>query len=129
MMDDFTWHLRHPLSTIKEAHRKVQYFIQRGRRGYADCDAWNLHGYLSSWMPDALRQLRDGNAYPYPLTAKLWEEKLTTMIEGFEALQRQENLWEEGLAPWDEQAEWNRLDSKAQTGLREFINHFHNLWD
>ena len=37
---------------------EVKWFIQRGKRGYADCDVWSLDSYLNSWMPEAIHQLK-----------------------------------------------------------------------
>ena len=129
-MDDFTWHLRHPLETLKEAYFKVKWFWQRGRRGYSDSDAWNLQWYLAGWLPGALRELHGGDGFAYGMTEEIWTRKLVTMIEGFEAIQKQNNLqWAIGQSHGDFMYEWDRLNSKAQAGLREFANHFGKLWD
>ena len=51
----FRWHkVFHPI----EMYREVKYFIQRGRRGWSDRDAWSLDYYLTSWMPEALGYIR-----------------------------------------------------------------------
>lgn len=49
----------HGLGNPSIAYDLIRAFIQRGRRGWADQDVWSLDGYLNSWLPDALRRLRD----------------------------------------------------------------------
>lgn len=38
--------------------KEIKWFIQRGKRGYADCDWWNLDSYMSKVMADAILTLR-----------------------------------------------------------------------
>jgi hypothetical protein len=47
-----------PWGNPRRAYREIKWFIQRGRRGWADCDVWGLDDYLSRWLPDALRRLK-----------------------------------------------------------------------
>jgi adenylate kinase family enzyme len=50
---------------------KIKYFIQRGKRGYADCDLWSLESYLSKWLPKALRTMaKISHGYPATLKCK-----------------------------------------------------------
>jgi hypothetical protein len=101
--------------------REVKWFLQRGRKGWADCDIWSLDNYLSCWLPDALRRLKetkhgipsgmfeaedcdvDGN----PSEAGMergetrWDAIMDKMIAGFEADRRsQSGLYEEQLGPY-----------------------------
>jgi hypothetical protein len=88
----------------------AKYKIQRANRGWADCDIWSLDWYLSSWLPDALRRLKDtkhgtpfsvfpeeqefidetGNPTEQAceIAKKRWDEVLCKMIAGFEAFVR-----------------------------------------
>ena len=40
---------------------EIKWFIQRGKRGYADCDLWSLDSYLSGFLPKALRKMAEIN--------------------------------------------------------------------
>ena len=44
---------------IFDIPREIKYFFQRGIRGYSDRDIWALDDYLCSWLPKALRQMKD----------------------------------------------------------------------
>ena len=39
--------------------RNIKWFIQRGRRGYADCDTWNLDVHLAEVIVGALSELKE----------------------------------------------------------------------
>jgi hypothetical protein len=45
--------------------RQVRWFVQRGRRGWADRDMWSLDGYLCRVAGETVARLRDtGHGYP-----------------------------------------------------------------
>ena len=44
--------------------RSVRWFFQRGRRGWADCDIWNLDMYLTRILAHALPKLAEGHGHP-----------------------------------------------------------------
>ncbi len=81
------------INRVKEVPRDARAFWQRGKRGYADRDCWDLSGYLSSWMPEALRTMTDkkqggGNGYPGVKGAETfskWNKIVDRMARGFEA--------------------------------------------
>jgi len=104
----------------------IKWFIQRGRRGYADCDVWWLCTYLSEWLPKALRQLaKETHGAPNDLfdgTGERWEKVLETMAQGFEA----RNIIDENLP---EKEEEERLERIANKGLLLFVKYFKDLWD
>lgn len=56
------WTARRFFSAARSAPRdiyySIKYFIQRGRRGWANCDTWSLDSYLNGWLPSALRYLK-----------------------------------------------------------------------
>lgn len=73
--------------------KEIKWFIQRGKRGYADCDVWSIDWYLDSWLPEAVRELKGGFGCPgdlYDGTKKdnecwKWQEILEDIAKGFEA--------------------------------------------
>jgi hypothetical protein len=101
--------------------REAKWLIQRARRGWADCDIWSLDNYLSGWLPDALRRLKetkhgipsgmfeaeDCDADGNPSEAGMergearWDAIMDKMIAGFEADKRKESgLYEDELGPY-----------------------------
>lgn len=47
------------LAKIKHAIRCLKWSKQRATRGFADCDVWNMYGYLEELMPAMLQYLKD----------------------------------------------------------------------
>jgi len=101
----------------------IKYFIQRGHRGWADCDTWSLDNYIDGWMPAALRHLKatkhgvpmqifpegpeytkaDGNPTEaaFDIAHANWDAILDKMIAGFEANNRMSDLlYEEELGSY-----------------------------
>lgn len=123
---------------IKEIPREIKWFIQRGRRGYADCDVWNLSSYLEGWLPQALRHLKINNiGCPFNLYDKKnkdnechkWNDILEEMAQGFEArtsLSNLEFMDDKNVIHEDQQ---KKLEEKAKRGMELFVKYFDNLWD
>jgi hypothetical protein len=112
---------------------KIKWFIQRGMRGYADEDWWDLGDYLASWMPKALRDMKR-NVHSHPIddevnTVKEWEAVLEKIARGFEAKRKQDEL------TWDKKRtehfkrNWNKLQKEFEEGMKLFIKFYDNLWD
>lgn len=106
----------------RRAFLAIKWFIQRGRRGWADCDTWSLDWYLDRWMPDALRYLKankcgipretleglptnDENGFcptdeAFSIAEERWNSILDRMIAGFEAGRRMSGgLYNSELGP------------------------------
>ncbi len=76
----------------KKYYRFVKYFIQRGYRGYADCDYWDMDGYLEDVMIGLFSSFKHKtHSYPDGLTPEQWEEIIKEIIEGLEASQELTN--------------------------------------
>jgi hypothetical protein len=107
------------------AYREIKWFIQRGRRGWADCDVWSLDNYLNGWLPNALRCLKEqkqgipssmfepedciaeGDWQGNPSEEGMvraearWDAIMDKMIVGFEADERSQNgLYQEELGDY-----------------------------
>jgi len=50
-------------TNIKRTIRRIKWFVQRGKRGYADYDVWDLWTYLSKVISKSLRDLADAPGY------------------------------------------------------------------
>lgn len=48
-----------PWGSPHRIYNETKFILQRAHRGWADSDAWSLDGYLDSWMPAALRHLKE----------------------------------------------------------------------
>ncbi len=47
------------IAEIKHFRKCIRWSLQRIARGYADCDKWNMYGYLQNLIPDMLQDLRE----------------------------------------------------------------------
>ncbi len=48
-----------PWGSPRRIYNETKFILQRARRGWADSDTWSLDCYLDSWMPAALRHLKE----------------------------------------------------------------------
>ena len=69
--------------------RAAKQFLQRGWRGWADSDTWDLCGYLAQVVPPALEHMK-ATTPGYPgitgaETPEEWDARLDEMIAGFRA--------------------------------------------
>ncbi len=111
--------VRHGFGKVRGVVLWVYWKWQRATRGYADCDVWNLNTYLLTWLPSAIRQLRDtGNSYPgegheYGKTAEDWDDTLTCLAELLELRLHQ----------------YNNALPVSDAGLELLVKVFDSLWD
>ena len=64
--------------------RYLKYRRQRIRRGFADCDVWNLDDYILKVLADGLREfVKQTNCYPDNLfpTFEAWRDHLTLIAD------------------------------------------------
>jgi hypothetical protein len=128
--------------------RRIKWFFQRGRRGWADCDTWSIMDYLSRITPEMLRHMQE-NAHGYPGYGKArtfgrWIDLLEEMIEGWEAAQRVcEDDYVDRVQPrWFEKGEkltkktlnktmrMSKRDQKLfEAKMKIFVEWFFHLWD
>ena len=126
--------------------KRIKWFFQRAKRGYADCDLWEFGAYISGVIKDALEDFRKkttGN--PSNITYKKWLEILDNMIYSFDIAYK--TMYDEVLMPplkdlkkhpkkWKKYAK--DLNAKLLTekeikkydkGMRLFIKYIFDLWD
>lgn len=130
--------LCHPWEAlVRRPLREIKWFWQRGRRGYADCDAWSIGSYLNSWMPQAIRSLKSGHGVPGFLVSDFdsskeqldaaydtWQYYLETMARGFEAQRKMDECEIEfGTHAW------KAAEKEAEKGMSLFAKHYMALWD
>lgn len=121
---------------IKDIPTKVEEFWQRGRRGYADSDAWGIDSYLDSFMPELLRAMIDkdnhgGNSYPgegtEADTPKKWHKIVNTIADGFEASRKMEEIIWTNRKNYEQ--EYKRLEKMRIEGMTLFVKWYNHLWD
>ena len=120
--------------------KNIKWYYQRATRGWADCDAWSINGYLNDLLPDIIRSLKGGVGCPgdlYDNTKKnnecwRWEEILESIIQGFIAAKELGELHymtysEKGLIADEKKRE--NLINKYNIGMDLFRKYYMNLWD
>jgi len=78
---------------IEDPLYSLKWFIQRGKRGYADYDWWNMDNYLCRIIISMLKELKEKRCGdPIGMeeiqTPEDWSNKIDEMIEAFEAAER-----------------------------------------
>lgn len=123
--------LRNPLDAfLRYPYQRTKWFFQRAIRGYSDRDNWDISGYLNSWLPQAIDELRwSKHGYPVGLKCQCyWDKILITISEGFKANKKVMDL------DFDIRTEKGRQELKkarktAKKGLLMFVKYYNSLWD
>ena len=111
---------------IRMLPREIKWFIQRGRRGFADCDVWNLGYYVASWMPEAIKQLRKnvsgcpGNVFDKTKKHNQcwrWKVILKKIEDGFEAFNKLEDCKYGSKR-------YKQREKKFNEGIKLFVKYF-----
>lgn len=112
---------------IKNFPRKVKWFIQRGKRGYADCDLWNFDTYLEKIISKGLRELsRTTHGYPVSYeTFENWQAQLNNIADLVEKFNPDNCLdWEKDISRTD----WEDADEEAAIAREVVFDWFKNNW-
>ena len=128
---------------MRNIFRDIKHFIQRGRRGWADCDVWNFDDYLCDIIIAGIERLqKDQLGCPsdfWDESAKndechRWIECLEEMKQGFMAVKEQDEIHYSFKT--DKNGERiidlkriDQLEKKMERGLSLFAKHFRALWD
>lgn len=123
--------------------REIKWFIQRGKRGWADCDVWSFDNYLNKIIIAGIERLaKNQMGCPgefWDETRKndechRWRETLEEMRQGFMAMEEQDNHSyffkrnKEGQNEFDKERN-EQLEKKVLRGLELFCKHYRSLWD
>lgn len=137
---DYNYHyyFTHPLSYLTCLGRKLKWFYQRGRYGYADRDVWSVDWYLTSFMGKALRQLSTqvhgvpiidtGRVITDPndcdcLTMEEWKFTINYIAETFDIARKIEEYDIIGVK------EMEIAMKRFKHGMDMFNEYFFSLWD
>ncbi len=118
--------------------KEVRWFIQRGRRGYADYDIWVFDHYLAKVIAGGVRQLitemhghptsmcEECNVVPYAKHdckgEERWSKILSDIAEGFEGYSK---LYEVAYGSVEEK----EMLLKFEVSRQLLIHWWGNLWD
>jgi len=120
-----SYYLTRPHEFIRETYLEIKWFIQRGRRGWADSDVWGFDSYLSCVIYEGIGRLRESPVLGYPadfpegtdncLSADVreltceeghndrfeeWDQMLGKIAKGFEAWSKRDDWF--GTPEYDE---------------------------
>lgn len=125
----WSWYLTHPWEWVYEVYKEVKAFLQRGYRGYADCDVWGFGSYLTDVMAGGLRQLSKGISYPgrdEMDTYDKWKYALESNAKRFENVKHYEEVG------WQNDREFKKMKNvykERDMALKFVIKWFDDLWD
>lgn len=132
----------------KAQRRAARDFYQRGSRGFADRDTWNLDDYLAGHLAALLAHLRD-HTHGYPseyddaddgvalLPGEVrWTATLNELIAGFQGMQQPWNtgVTKELFPDPDDFVEAYRAAREQADALKDatlalLAKHWYSLWD
>lgn len=113
---------------IRRFPRRVRWFIQRGRRGWSDEDAWGIYYYLGDIIPQMLRHMAETTCSypgvePYE-TPEKWRVKLNELADKIGAYREMSEMPDGWTGEKEEEAY-----KITQQGLKEMADIFGHLWD
>ncbi len=144
--------LLHPWKIVSDFLSQGWWFLQRGWRGYADCDTWDIGSYLNEWLPEAIRKLESRKiGYPIQISDILygkdfnfekatpeqgeameaeWHRIMKAIADGFEAARiiEEEVLYPQHRDPEKRELYYN-LEKKVKEGMALFPEWYGALWD
>ena len=125
---------------IEDFPKEIKWLFQRAKRGYADCDVWNLSHYLSSVIAGSVKRLKKiQHGLPTVIftegkleeqARKEWNYILDGIITAFESLRdidefSDTELFDAGKTP----EAMGKIEENAQEGMQLFVKYFRDLWD
>ena len=117
---------------FKRIPREIKWKYQRMKRGWADCDVWDMDKYLAEVVPQMLAKLRDNhNGCPHEYfdgskdgnECEAWENKLNELIDGFRKARKVQNM------EYENAEECEKLIEEFQEQWNEMGKVFFGLWD
>jgi len=103
---------------------EVEWFIQRGKRGWANCDVWSLHSYLSEVIRGTIHQLSLYNQPPGDMSSEDWYMVLRDIENGFDAFEKMEEV----ACPKSSNGQWDNWSMEFERGMDLLKEHYFYLW-
>lgn len=129
---NYAHYFLHPHTIFAHWYLEIKWFIQRGNRGYSDCDVWGWYGHHATMMVGVLKQIRKSEwSHPIGLTMTSWDRKLAVMQDGFQALIDEESDFtsHKKLSREDNRKLVFSRRRRLNLGLKYFRKYYQNLWD
>ena len=136
------WTLYRGCLVVCHFPRSVKWFMQRGYRGWADCDVWDMDEYLADVICEMLVRFRSsytGCPSDLAVTDKdgknncdSWGLEIDKMIEGFMAAKSMKtgDYYDFKQEDCDDiVAKYKGLEARFKDGGERFIKYFNHLWD
>lgn len=116
------------MKKIKNLINEIKWFIQRGKRGYADCDLWDFHTYHARLMYNGLRDFNKmKHGYPAYLEPGIWDDIISQIADGFEAAEKIAN--DDGELFEEIPNLRNELVAKFHKAIMLLKTYYFHLWD
>lgn len=119
--------------------QNIKHYHQRGKRGWADIDAWDIDSHLVEVLPPMLRHVANkGISYPgrYPYdTHKKWKKALLIAaddIEAYSKLEEKRLPKDFGIDPnvtKQYHKDCKKAAERTTKGMKFIAKNFFDLWD
>lgn len=129
---NYAYYLIHPWRLASDWYYQCKWFLQRGHRGYADCDVWGWCSYMARVNAAALHRLASSKyGHPCGMTQPGWRSRLAKMADGFEAFTEDENdcTSYRRLSRREHARLVRDRERRTAKGLGLWAKHFWSLWD
>lgn len=128
--DNWKYYIIRPHKFIIDCFMEFKSFIQRGKRGYADCDVWNFDNYLRDVLIGGLKHLAD-NTISYPgikpfETPNKWKKYLIKTSRTLQDVNEYEN---EGFLDDKDYKKLIKVYKAEKKALIELAENFNHLWN
>lgn len=146
------WKIYKFFDFLRDIPKEIEWFFQRGIRGYSDRDVWDVSNWFENTVIPMLEQLqKTKHGYPMDTTEEQWDIILKNMIDYFkESTERycseKNEYTEDYLASLYEnnqkkcdgiEKEWIRRENEItkyriemkNKAFKLFSKHFYDLWD
>lgn len=146
------WKIYRFFDFLRDIPKEIEWFFQRGIRGYSDRDVWDVSNWFENTVIPMLEQLqKTKHGYPMDMTEEQWNIVLKNMIDCFkESTERYcsekneytedylTSLYENNQKKCDEiEKKWMRRENEItkykikmkNKAFKLFSKHFYDLWD
>lgn len=124
--ENIWWEVEKIWTAPPQKIREIKWFIQRGRRGWAEEDVWNLDYYLEKVISGAVGELAKHHiSYPNfgeAKTDKNWTRILKKIAIGFKIVKDAED----NFVSYDKIRKAQKVEKES---LKLLVKYFHCLWD